>query len=121
MSKVISGKEALKALADGEVVEFCYRDVRDSIGEVIVIDHFMNDKFEFRLKPRTISINGIELPKHFEPKAGDDCRCYYINTSNKIGYAWYHSLHHRAGEIAWRTEEEVKQVVGALRSILNDI
>ena len=54
MSELISGKEALIAIANGEVVEFCYRDVWDSIGEMIVIDHFMNDKFKFRLKPRTI-------------------------------------------------------------------
>ena len=117
MSKLISGKEALIALANGEVVEFCDRDVWDSVGEMIVIDHFMNDKFKFRLKPHTISINGIEVPKPFEPKAGDDCRCYYINTSNKTGYHWYRSSHHIAGRIAWRTEEEIKQVVEALQSI----
>ena len=60
--KLISGKEALIALANGEEVEFFYRDAWDSIGEMIVIDHFTNDKFKFRLKPRTITINGIEAP-----------------------------------------------------------
>ena len=59
MREIISGKEALIAIANGEAVEFCYRDVWDSIGEMIVIDHFMSDKFKFRLKPRTITINGI--------------------------------------------------------------
>ena len=117
MSEIISGKEALIAIANGEVVEFCYRDVWNSIGEMTVIDHFMNDKFKFRLKPSTISINGIEVPKPFEPKAGNGCRCYYIDTSNEIGYDWYHTAHHIAGRIVWRTEEEVIQVVEALRSI----
>ena len=63
MSNLISGKEALIALANGEEVEFFYRDVWDSIGEMIVIDHFMSDKFKFRLKPRTITLNGVELNK----------------------------------------------------------
>ena len=59
MSNLISGKEALIALANGEEVEFFYRDAWDSIGEMIVIDHFTNDKFKFRLKPRTITINSV--------------------------------------------------------------
>jgi hypothetical protein len=63
MSNLISGKEALIALANGEDVEFFYRDVWDSIGEMIVIDHFMSDKFKFRIKPRTITLNGVELNK----------------------------------------------------------
>ena len=115
MSKLISGKEALIALANGEAVEFCYRDVWDSIGEMIVIDHFMSDKFKFRLKPRTISINGFEVPVPFEPEIGEwywylwDCQKGYSLTSYTgsdpvvIG--------------AWRTEDEIKQVVEALRSI----
>lgn len=58
---LISGADALRALADGEEVEFFYRDVWDSIGEMIVIDHFINDKFKFRLKPSTIKIE-LEIP-----------------------------------------------------------
>ena len=54
--KLISGKDALIALANGEEVEFFYRDVWDSIGEMIVIDHFMSDKFKFRLKARAVDI-----------------------------------------------------------------
>ena len=80
--KLISGKEALIALADGGEVEFFYRNVWDSIGEMIVIDHFISDKFKFRLKPRTITLNNIEVPTPFEPKDGDDCRAYVIDTRN---------------------------------------
>ena len=120
MSELISGKEALIAIANGEVVEFCYRDVWDSIGEMIVIDHFMNDKFKFRLKPRTITLNGFEVPASFKPEIGEqyyylwDCRGGYSSTSYKdsdpvvIG--------------AWRTEEEIKQVVAVVAGVfLNDI
>ena len=117
MSELISGKEALIALANGESVEFFYSGVWDSIGEMIVIDNFTNDKFKFRLKPRTITINGIEVPAPFEPCAEDDCRAYVIDTRNVNGYDWQHSSHCNPSHIAWRTEEEIKQVVSALRSV----
>ena len=115
MSEIISGKEALIAIANGEVVEFCYRDVWDSIGEMIVIDHFMNDKFKFRLKPRTISINGIEVPAPFKP---DTDEWYWYLWDCQEGYsATFYKDSDPVVIGAWRTEDEIKQVVEALRSI----
>ena len=117
MSNLISGKEALIVLANGEEVEFFYRDVWDSIGEMIVIDHFMSDKFKFRLKPRTITINGIEVPAPFEPKEGEIY--FYLNPHAHAGYGpnttveWRKYLQFGV----WRTEEEIKQVVAALRQV----
>ena len=117
--KLISGKEALIALANGEEVEFFYRDAWDSIGEMIVIDHFISDKFKFRLKPRTITINGIEVPAPFEPKEGD--LYWHISPEYMIGYG---ASMYSDGNVdtwqqfgAWRTEDEIKQVVAALRSV----
>ena len=118
MSKLISGKEALIALANGEAVEFCYRDAWDSIGEMIVIDHFMSDKFKFRLKPSTITINGIEVPAPFEPKSGDMVWC--LNELSEKGCearSAYDSDDFTAHIAYWRTEEEIKQVVAALRQV----
>ena len=122
MSKLISGKEALIALANGEEVEF-----KDGMEKWENIKHHMNldlsmfltapEWMKFRLKPRTITINNIEVPAPFEPKDGEDCRCYYINTAFKHGFDWYHSTHHESNRVAWRTEEEIKQVVSALRSV----
>ena len=117
--KLISGKEALIALANGEEVEFFYRDAWDSIGEMIVIDHFTNDKFKFRLKPRTISINGIEAPAPFEPKVGDEFWILFESHYSPCGYKLV-SPDSQYSELcygAWRTEEEIKQVVAALRQI----
>lgn len=125
MSELISGKEALIALANGEDVEFFYRDVWDSIGEMIVIDHFMSDKFKFRPKPRTITINGIEVPAPFEPKEED--QYWYLDSSDQQGYNTdirnHEEMFSQFKKTAfcqiglWRTEEEIKQVVAALRSI----
>lgn len=114
-----SGADALRALADGEEVEFFYRDVWDSIGEMVVIEHFTNDKFKFRIKPSTVKTE-IEIPKPFEPKEGDEV--YFIDCDTKRGYSsdiigqgcdpeWI-----QFG--AWKSEDEIKQVVAALRSAL---
>ena len=116
--KLISGKDALIALANGEEVELqatgdmnWYDSTQWTVGELLCF------KGRFRLKPRTITINGIEVPAPFEPKDGDDCRAYVIDTRNVNGYDWQHSSHCNPSHIAWRTEEEIKQVVAALRQV----
>lgn len=122
MSELISGKEALIALANGEAVECS----NISIGEWHELDDnsplslLLTGKnrngfdFQFRLKPRTITINGIEVPAPFEPKEGE--AFYYITSSQDKGYFYNtNERFHQFG--AWRTEEEIKQVVAALRSI----
>ena len=114
MSELISGKEAVQSFINGEQVEFLdktgqWRTMLDNTILKVFLDHT-----EFRLKPRTITINGIEVPAPFEPKAGE--RAFYIKAfgnydslvfdwqSNDFGY--------------WRTEEEIRQVVAALRKCL---
>ena len=113
MSKLISGKEALIALANNQEVEY----FDEKLGEWVYMDMTHHFKRDFRLKPRTITINGIEVPAPFEPKDGEDCRAYVIDTRNVNGYDWQHSSHCNPSHIAWRTEEEIKQVVSALRSV----
>ena len=63
MSKLISGKEALIALANGEGVE-CRAYEKNWINannKHHPLSLFFDDSFQFRLKPRTITINGVEL------------------------------------------------------------
>ena len=67
MSELISGKEALIALANGEEVEFYHNNCWSWVGEMIIIKHFVDDSFQFRIKPRTITINGITC--HSEDEA----------------------------------------------------
>ena len=73
--KLISGKEALIALANGEEVE-CKNDVTgmdwsDATGLLVRSFFDPTHMWGFRLKPRTITLNGIEVPATFEPKDGD--------------------------------------------------
>lgn len=122
MSELISGKEALIALANGEEVQFCdHMGVWHNAGiHTHAIGLFLNDCYKFRLKPRTITINGIEVPAPFEPNIDDIY--YFINSSNLKGYGSNKFNNDGDDECltfygAWRTEEEIKQVVEALRSI----
>lgn len=73
--KLISGKEALIALANGEEVETKKKDeiTWSSIG-FFAVNIFKDEKWEFRLKPRTISINGIEVPSvRYIAHSGGNC------------------------------------------------
>ena len=115
MSELISNKEAFNAWIDGIAVEIfdesnCWHPLHRDHG-LCVFDS--GDRIKFRLKPRTITINGIEVPAPFKPKAME--QAFYIKAfgnydslvfdwqSNDFGY--------------WRTEEEIRQVVAALRQI----
>lgn len=57
MSELISGKEALIALANNQEVEY----FDEKLGEWVYMDMTHHFKRDFRLKPRTITINGFEL------------------------------------------------------------
>ena len=132
MSKLISGKEALIALANGEEVEYesssklgLWRSVKSTkfdYSEILDSKSSQSDvTFQFRLKPRTITINGIEVPAPFEPKEGEEY--FLLYPSNKEGYG----INYFSGDEdimwmqfgAWRTEDEIKQVVSALRYVFN--
>ena len=106
MSELISGKEALIALANGEEVQFCdHMGVWHNAGiHTHAIGLFLNDCYEFRLKPRTITINNIEVPAPFEPKDDDEKENSYVIT---LGGEKFH----------WRAPSDYKQVVSALRSV----
>ena len=119
---LISGADALRALADGKEVEF-----KDGMNKWENIKHHMNldlsmfltapDWMSFRLKPRTIKLE-LEIPacgtnyKHgqliwilnsLEPK--EYCSVI-LDESDELPAYW------------WSTEEKIKQVVAALRGAL---
>ena len=123
--KLISGKDALIALANGDEVEWTHFSVCEwhkVPQKTAKLQYFLDDDlgWKFRLKPRTITINGIEVPAPFEPKDGD--KYYHISIQTSLGYGWDEwegsDYDERASIFgAWRTEEEIKQVVAALRQV----
>ena len=122
MSELISGKEALIALANGERLQYRFPDSiwmdftnnLNSGGSSLKVVDLLNDYAAFRLKPRTITLNGVEIPAPFEPKDEDTG---YIVDLVISPVTWNESdpETHRIG--AWRSEDEIKQVVAALREV----
>ena len=118
-SKLISGKEALIALANGEDVE-CRAYEHNWINVDNKHHHlslFFDDSFQFRIKPRTIKLS-LEIPAPFEPNHGDMVWC--LNELSEKGYEarTAYDAEDFVPHIAyWRTEEEIKQFVAALRQV----
>lgn len=115
---LISGADALRALADGKEVEFKH----DSQGWVtclgLNIEQVLGGLFQLRLKPQTIKLE-LEFPKPFEPK--EDCYVYILDDGKTNGYRrYFYEVHGDKGNEfigIWKTEDEIKQVVAALRGI----
>ena len=122
MSKLISGKEALIALANGEEVQIESNKQWVSVDNCQVYQFLNRDcSYKFRLKPHTITINGIEVPAPFELKDGN--KYFFIDPVNSnVGYSsdYYEDKNKHACQTqfgAWRTESGIKQVGEALQSI----
>ena len=123
--KLISGKEALIALANGQEVEVRHPydkwyegwESLNSSGGKFFLLYLLDETigYKFRLKPRTTTINGIEVPAPFKPKNSESA--WVVDSATPLGYR--NIFHHGCGVhfMCWRTEEEIKQVVAALRQV----
>lgn len=126
---LISGADALRALADGKEVEysvnnsdwelfaeskvFCPRAILSGINQ-------NSQALSFRLKPRTITLS-LEIPAPFEPKDGDTC--FIVDSEQEDGFYRFifssdSGSHQNLIQFGvYPTKEEIKQVVAALRGI----
>ncbi len=127
---LVDGKAALTAALAGETVQITFEPweekswenfnpLEDELSTKVFFTGMSTDvrKVFFRIKPKTILINGVEVPAPFTPKEGE--RYFFISTNADAGYQesttvkW--SKYPQFG--AWRTSEEIKQVVAALRKV----
>ncbi|WP_407561706.1 hypothetical protein [Acinetobacter baumannii] len=121
---LISGADAHQALLAGENVQYSgygeqYWDTALNCNIGVFLNHEKFPDFKFRIVPRTIKVE-LELPKPFEPKVGEEY--FYINSGRESGFAKKlhdgKKLDYMATQFgAYRTEEEIKQVVDQLRKI----
>ena len=124
MSELISGKEALIAFANGEEVEFEH-DIHGWICcSSLDVVQILGCRYNFRIKPRTITINGIdEIPAPFAPQ--DKEVCFYLDYLEDCGFSKLsfdskNNVHHKFIQYgAWSSEEDIKQVVKTLHSVFN--
>ena len=119
MSELISREEAKLVWANGKKLQIANtivgEDFYDMDDSNTTLNIFDLDFYQFRLKPQTITINGIEVPAPFEPKEGET---YWFITDSECGYNWVENKEGcRVGIAAWCTEGEIEQVVAALRQV----
>ena len=130
MTNLISGKEALIALANGEDVQHLnkkmatfgnlVKDEEWGCCDELTISDFNSDLWAFRLKSKTIILNGIEVPVPFEPKVGE--KYWFIADYSSYGYSDTQEgtgINSSIGK--WKSEEEIKQVVAALRQVFGEV
>lgn len=124
---LVDGKAALTAALAGETVQISvepweeknwdtFNPLEDDVSTKVFFTGMSEgvQKVFFRIKPKTILINGVEVPAPFKPKHSDigfildnakDCYRESQYVGQHIPFGW------------WRTEEEIKQVVAALRKV----
>lgn len=129
---LVDGKAALTAALAGETVQSSvepweeknwdtFNPLEDDLSTKVFFTGMSEgvQKVFFRIKPKTILINGVEVPAPFTPKEGDTF--YYLNDGEECGYIkCEHDWAFDPKDLnfgAWRTEEEIKQVVAALRKV----
>ena len=119
MSELISGKEALESILNGIDVQYLnpFNQWDDSAIAISVMD-FLDCKFKFRLKPRTITINGIEVPAPAGDKDYHHQGIWILNSLEPKEYGYVVlDITDELPRYWWRTEEEIKQVVADLRQV----
>ena len=117
----ISGEDAKLAWAKGQQVQVRPKTPSGTWGDLSgrhSLDIFgQGDSYEFRLKPRTILINGIEVPCCGQGYRYGDAM-YILNGLDPSGYIMI--VLDEIDDVplyGWRTEDEIKQVVAALRQV----
>lgn len=107
MKDLISGKEALIALANGKevLIRNHHWDNFDDLTQDFSLSVFFLGGYEFKLKPRTIKIGDVDVPAPFEPKEGD--AVFALDNAHPDGFSSFvfDSDFFTINFGAWRTEE----------------
>jgi len=116
---LISGADALRALADGQLVQYSFDDDKYWQADIanLKITDFGSGHFQFRLKPRTIKLE-LEIPAPFEPKVGEIY--YFITICNSEGFDFTEFEDSDGDELlmqlgAYRNASDARKAVAALR------
>jgi len=120
MSELISRNDAKLAWANGKKLQIANTIVGEDFYDMddgnTTLNIFDLDFYKFRLKPRTITINGVEVPCNKSKHDKDDV-VWVISTACENWYDWIYGSDCDSNTLYWETEEEIKQVVSALRSV----
>ncbi|NIE95152.1 hypothetical protein F3J02_01410 [Acinetobacter sp. Tr-809] len=117
---LISGADALRALADGKEVECKNKVSLDWFSCLsLSVAELVDGSCNYRIKPRTIKLE-LEIPEPFEPRERE--RYWFIDSCSECGYssAIYHDVLEDAQLMqygAYQSEQDVIAVRDALRGI----
>ena len=127
MTDLISVKEALIALANGQEVLWrtktdaevkCFKKQTPDL-EIVLSG---NCDYRFWIKPRTITLNGIDVPAPAEDKDYRHQGIWILNSLEPKEYGYVVlDITDELPMYWWHTEEEIKQVVAALRQIFGGV
>ena len=111
-------KQAKLAWANGEELQIdSGGGFYDLTGDycLFAFDHPSN---KFRLKPKTITLNGIEIPAPAEDEDYHHQGIWILNSLEPKEYGYVVlDITDELPRYWWRTEEEIKQVISALRQV----
>ncbi|VXA58251.1 conserved hypothetical protein [Acinetobacter proteolyticus] len=136
LEDLIEGPAALQAALNGQTVQFSfepweekhwdtYYPQEDEVSAKVFFTGMSKDmrKVFFRMKPKTISINGIELPAPNFHKPNDGCSVWWLDDSARFKRG-YHGSENFIGDDEdswafgwWDSEKKIEQVVAALRKV----
>lgn len=132
MNQIIHGSKVLLALATGDCV-MCHNESSGHVTDAKYqsAENILNGGYDYRgefigleffIKPKTILLNGVEIPAPFKPKIG--VTFWYIRPAEKDGYyrAEFNDLEFDNNVIqfgAWDSEDKIKEVVKVVRNVFN--
>ena len=122
MSELISRNDAKLAWANGKKLQIAnmivgedFYDIDDSNTTLNIFDL---DFYQFRLKPRTITVNGIEVPAPADDKDYHHQGIWILNSLEPKEYSYVVlDITDELPRYWWKSEEEIQQVVAALSQV----
>ena len=123
MSKAINGEQAAELYIQGKFIQLLnIADDWVDVDENVKISYFRmrKDELVFREKPPFITVNGIEVPKSSDKYSGG-LIWILCGTDTREYTSLALDENDELPAYFWRTEDEIKQVVAALRQVFGGV
>ena len=132
MSELISGLDVPRLVKDGVDIQYRPSTLFNSSAENKWVDFSLEEheeeftlgdfinrgRWDFRLKPRTITINGIEVPAPAEDEDYHHQGIWILNSLELKEYGYVVlDITDELPRYWWRSKEEIKQVISGLRQV----
>lgn len=90
--------DILRAIADGEDIEAFYAEEWFGITPMTALRYIYDGSIPLRIKPKTININGIEVPEPMRETPKDDVSFWLADPTNQTGvceFKWHPCSTHK--------------------------